>query len=56
MAPSLTNEHAEFLQSMDTPTVCNVIETVAPERRGHGYTVKHLFCPFPHLPPSQWNS
>jgi len=51
MAPSLTNEQAEFLQSMDTPTVCNVIEMVAPERRGHGYTVKHLFCPFPDLPP-----
>jgi regulator of RNase E activity RraA len=51
MAPSLTNEQAEFLQSMDTPTVCNVIEMVAPERRGHGYTVKHLFCPFPSLPP-----
>jgi regulator of RNase E activity RraA len=41
----------ELLRSMDTPTVCNVVEMVAPERRGHGYTVKHLFCPFPHLPP-----
>ena len=51
MAPSLTKEQAEFLQSMDTPTVCNVVEMVAPERRGHGYTVKHLFCPFPDLPP-----
>jgi regulator of RNase E activity RraA len=48
---SLTNEQAELLQSMDTPTVCNVIEIVAPGRRGHGYTVKHLFCPFPNLPP-----
>jgi regulator of RNase E activity RraA len=36
---------------MDTPTVCIVIEMVAPERRGQGYTVKHLFCPFPNLPP-----
>ena len=41
----------EFLQSIDTPTVCNVIEMVAPERRGSGYTVKHLYCPFPDLPP-----
>jgi len=24
---------------------------VAPERRGLGYTVKHLHCPFPDLPP-----
>ena len=49
--PTLTKEQMEFLKSMDTPTVCNVIEMVAPERRGHGYTVKHLFCPFPDLPP-----
>ena len=51
MAATLTKEQAEFLKSMDTPTVCNVVEMVAPERRGHGYTVKHLFCPFPDLPP-----
>jgi regulator of RNase E activity RraA len=51
MAPSLTSDQTEFLRSMDTPTVCNVIEMVAPERRGHGYTVKHLFCPFANLPP-----
>ena len=31
--------------------MCNLIEMVAPERRGHGYTVKHLHCPFPDLPP-----
>ncbi|HXF55057.1 MAG TPA: RraA family protein [Hyphomicrobiaceae bacterium] len=43
--------HVEFLQSIDTPTVCNLIEMVAPERRGSGYTVKHLHCPFPDLPP-----
>jgi regulator of RNase E activity RraA len=40
-----------FLRSIDTPTVCNLMEIVAPERRGSFYTVKHLFCPFPHLPP-----
>jgi len=51
MAATLTKDQMEFLQSMDTPTVCNVVEMVAPERRGHGYTVKHLFCPFPDLPP-----
>src|SRR5436305_1972447 len=51
MPATLTKEQTDFLQSMDTPTVCNVIEMVAPERRGHGYTVKHLFCPFPDLPP-----
>ena len=43
--------HFDFLQSIDTPTVCNLIEIVAPERRGFGYTVKHLHCPFPELAP-----
>ncbi len=45
-----TQQELEFLQSIDTPTVCNLIEIVAPERRGSGYTVKHLHCPFPQLP------
>jgi regulator of RNase E activity RraA len=40
-----------FLRSIDTPTVCNLMEIVAPERRGAGYTVVHLHCPFPDLPP-----
>jgi regulator of RNase E activity RraA len=48
-APSRTQ--LEFLQSIDTPTVCNLVEIVAPERRGFGYTVRHLHCPFPELPP-----
>src|SRR5258708_26239345 len=43
--------HFDFLQSIDTPTVCNLVEIVAPERRGFGYTVRHLHCPFPELPP-----
>jgi regulator of RNase E activity RraA len=41
----------DFLRSIDTPTVCNLVEIVAPERRGAGYTVQHLHCPFPDLPP-----
>src|SRR4029453_10052485 len=51
MPATLTKEQAAFLQSIDTPTVCNIVEMVAPERRGHGYTTRHLFCPFPDLPP-----
>jgi len=51
MPASLTKAQADFLASIDTPTVCNIVEMVAPERRGHGYTVRHLFCPFPDLPP-----
>jgi regulator of RNase E activity RraA len=46
-----TQSQMEFLGSIDTPTVCNLVEIVAPERRGFGYTVKHLHCPFPDLPP-----
>ena len=41
----------KFLRSIDTPTVCNLIEIVAPERRGAGNTASHLHCPFPELPP-----
>jgi regulator of RNase E activity RraA len=41
----------ELLRAIDTPTVCNLLEVVAPERRGFGYTVRHLHCPFPDLPP-----
>jgi regulator of RNase E activity RraA len=51
MSEELAKEQADFLRSIDTPTVCNLIEMVAPERRGHGYTVKHLHCPFPELAP-----
>jgi len=46
-----TPSQFEFLRSIDTPTVCNLVEIVAPERRGFGYTVTHLHCPFPDLPP-----
>jgi regulator of RNase E activity RraA len=48
---TLTPHQFQFLRSIDTPTVCNLIEIVAPERRGTGYTVRHLHCPFPDLPP-----
>lgn len=41
----------EALAKYDTPTICNAMEIVAPERRLTGYTVKPLVCPFPDLPP-----
>jgi regulator of RNase E activity RraA len=41
----------EALKKFDTPTICNAMEIVAPERRLYGYTVKPLVCPFPNLPP-----
>src|SRR5579863_926 len=49
--PVLSESQFKFLRSIDTPTVCNLIEIVAPERRGAGYTAVHLHCPFPDLPP-----
>ncbi len=41
----------DALRSLDTPTVCNALEVVAPKRRGHGYTVDPLVCARPELPP-----
>ena len=41
----------EALARYDTPTICNAMEVVAPERRLIGYTTKPLVCPFPGLPP-----
>src|ERR1700688_1619225 len=41
----------EALARYDTPTICNAMEIVAPERRLIGYTTKPLVCPFPNLPP-----
>ncbi len=41
----------EALARWDTPTICNALEVVAPERRLTGFTVKPLVCPFPDLPP-----
>src|SRR6202034_710678 len=49
--PVLSESQFAFLRSIDTPTVCNLIEIVTPERRGAGYTAVHLHCPFPDLAP-----
>ena len=39
------------LAALDTPTVCNALEALVPERRGHGFTVSPLVCARPNLPP-----
>jgi regulator of RNase E activity RraA len=41
----------EALARHDTPTICNALEIVAPERRLVGYTTKPLVCPFHNLSP-----
>jgi regulator of RNase E activity RraA len=37
------------LAELDTPSVCNAIELVEPERRGYGFTTRMLHCVRPEL-------
>ena len=46
----LTDALVADLQTLDTPTVCNALEVVAPKRRGYGYTTQPLVCIRPELP------
>lgn len=46
----LSAEVLKELATLDTPTVCNALEVVMPDRRGHGFTVSPLFCAWPDLP------
>ena len=39
------------LRALDTPTICNALEVVAPERRATGFTTEPLVCAVPELPP-----
>ena len=48
---SLDPRLLEHLAAFDTPTVCNALEIVAPERRGVGYTTRPFVCAFPALQP-----
>ncbi len=47
----LSAELIAELRTVDTPTVCNALEIVVPERRGYGYTTKPLVCTRPQLEP-----
>lgn len=49
--PVVSESVLASLRALDTPTVCNALEVVAPERRGYGYTVKPLVCLRPEMPP-----
>ena len=46
---TISNDTLEFPKTVDTPTICNALEIVAPERRLHGYTVRPFVCPFPDV-------
>lgn len=50
-SPALTDADLQKLAEYDTPTICNALEIVVPERRGFGYTWKPLVCARPELPP-----
>jgi regulator of RNase E activity RraA len=47
----LTQALRAELQLFDTPTICNALEVLAPNRRGYGFTTKQLVCTNPALPP-----
>ena len=47
----LTEAELGALGRFDTPTICNALELVVPERRALGFTTQTLICPFPQLPP-----
>lgn len=49
--PSLTQDDLDALARFDTPTICNALELVAPERRALGFTSAPLVCADPALPP-----
>lgn len=51
MTDPISDEVLAQLRALDTPTVCNALEVVAPDRRGFGYTIKPFFAPRPHLEP-----
>jgi regulator of RNase E activity RraA len=47
----LTEIDLEFLREIDTPTICNIVETIDPGRASYGYTFRHLHCIFPDMRP-----
>lgn len=51
MATELTDADLEALRAFDTPTICNALEIVAPERRALGFTIETLISPFPFAKP-----
>ena len=48
---TFTAEDLETLKAWDTPTICNGLEIVSPERRAKGFTVEPVVVVDPKLPP-----
>ena len=51
MTATLTQKDLDAIAAFDTPTICNALEVVAPERRAHGFNRRPLVCPFPAMKP-----
>lgn len=51
MSKPFSNEDLQLLTSWDTPTICNGLEIVCPERRATGFTTRPLVCLEPEMPP-----
>ncbi len=47
----LNEQELAALTAFDTPTICNALELLVPERRAMGFTTSSLVAPFPELPP-----
>ena len=48
---TLTQRDLDALAEFDTPTICNALEMVAPDRRALGFNRRPLVCPFPSMKP-----
>ena len=48
---TISQTDLDHLIQWDTPTICNALEVVAPERRAIGFTSEPLICLDPKLPP-----
>jgi regulator of RNase E activity RraA len=51
MSGELSQPDLDALTEWDTPTICNALEIVAPERRAHGFNRRPLVAPFPEMKP-----
>src|SRR5262249_5496676 len=51
MTGELSQADLAALTEWDTPTICNALEIVAPERRAYGFNRRPLVAPFPELKP-----
>ena len=48
---NINSDDLALLTKWDTPTICNALEEIIPERRGYGFTTTHFFSLDPTLPP-----